>query len=719
MKHLVTLSTDRPLDASAEFKIGVRSVPYLADHGFQDMVVLPGSFYIEMALRVDRELSKRGPGLVRNVTFHNPIILSAEDTAIKVEVRDHGDRRVEYMFYEAGVEDGRAQPPAQQYAAKLEIFRNQSTSLETGIDAFSIEAFQSQSHAVIDSEQFYKTLRENGNQYGPRFQNVSSIWRAGDQSLGRLSVARQEREIESYDLDPSLLDSMTQLLAPFIIEKGKTFILRSIEKIEVTDVNFPDTLWGHATLLAADEDERDEKGFVGNVRIFDQSGKQYLELSGVAFTLLDRVDVADEKTATNLVIAANFTAEPLEDSLNFWGDYFDVPIHVEVAPYNQIFQQLLDAGSAFRKNSEGANVILLGLEEWAARERPACMTLDKERAEQCFGVRPRYILPNGLEIVHLNQYETDYVYGEIFEDQCYLRHGIRLRDADTVVDIGANIGLFSLFVMSRCKNPKIYAFEPAPVVYDLLKANCDAYGSNVQALNIGVSDKAKTATFTFYEKSSVFSGFHPDETEDREAIQTVVRNMLNGESVAGEYVEEYVNELTADRLRPRTYESRLTSVSDIIRENHIDKIDLLKIDAEKSELDIIMGIEDRDWPKIDQIVIEIHDYTRDAVKWIEDLLIERGYRCAVEQETLLEHSGFFNLYATRGAAGDEIRSDSRDIEVVTSGKRQTVGSLEAKYSGLLRRAAVVHESDYGTFGPVFVSKNCGRGNRRGTEGGAE
>jgi len=66
-----------------------------------------------------------------------------------------------------------------------------STSPRAGTDAFSIEAFQAQSHAVIDSEQFYKALRENGNQYGPRFQNVSSIWRAGAQSLGRLSVAGQ------------------------------------------------------------------------------------------------------------------------------------------------------------------------------------------------------------------------------------------------------------------------------------------------------------------------------------------------------------------------------------------------------------------------------------------------------------------------------------------------------------------------------------------------
>ena len=179
-----------------------------------------------------------------------------------------------------------------------------------------------------------------------------------------------------------------------------------------------------------------------------------MELSGVAFTLLDRVDVADEKAAANLVIASNFTAEPLEDSLKFWGDHFGVQIHIEFAPYNQIFQQLLDTRSAFRRNSDGVNVILLGLEEWAAGDRHALMDLDKERAEQCFGDRPRYVLPNGLEIVHLNQYETDYVYKEIFEDQCYLRHGIRLQDGDTVVDIGANIGLFSLFVMSRCSKPK-------------------------------------------------------------------------------------------------------------------------------------------------------------------------------------------------------------------------------------------------------------------------
>jgi acyl transferase domain-containing protein len=221
MKRHVTSSTNRPREAAAEFRIGVRSVPYLADHGFQDMVVLPGSFYIEMALSVEHEVSKRVPGVVRNIAFHNPIILSAEDTVIKVDVNDRGDGRVEYVFHEAGIEDDGARPNTRQHAAKLEIERNPPAPRRAGADPFSIEAFQARSHAVVDSEQFYKVLRENGNQYGPRFQNVSAIWRDGDQSLGRLALARRHEEVEPHHLHPSLLDAVVQLLAPFIIGGGQ------------------------------------------------------------------------------------------------------------------------------------------------------------------------------------------------------------------------------------------------------------------------------------------------------------------------------------------------------------------------------------------------------------------------------------------------------------------------------------------------------------------
>src|SRR2546425_10338792 len=176
-----------------EFRIGLRSVPYLADHGFQDMVVLPGSFYIEKALSLEGGVPRR----IRNITFQNPIILSSEETIIKLKVEDHGDGPVKYVFYEAGDE---------QCAAALEIDREGSTS--AGQDGPFIEAFQARGQAVIDSETFYKKLREKGNQYGPGFQRICAIWRTADEVFGKVSVARRNGEI-----DARLLDSTTQLLA--------------------------------------------------------------------------------------------------------------------------------------------------------------------------------------------------------------------------------------------------------------------------------------------------------------------------------------------------------------------------------------------------------------------------------------------------------------------------------------------------------------------------
>jgi FkbH-like protein/FkbM family methyltransferase len=431
------------------------------------------------------------------------------------------------------------------------------------------------------------------------------------------------------------------MLAPFAMEQGRTLVLRSIDSVAVSGAAFPDTLWAHATAVAEGD------GLRGDVRVFDASDNTCLEVRGIAFSL-----AAHESTATRLVVAANFTAEPLEDCLKFWGEQLGAPMALEFAPYDQVFQQLLDAGSALRRNDGGVNVVLLALEEWANGNRHALMDLSPERAQRCFGSRARHVLPNGIEIAHLNRYETEYLYKEIFEEHSYLKHGIRLRDGATVLDIGANIGLFSLFVMSRCADATVYAFEPAPAAYDLLKANCDAYGLDVRTFNLGVSDRPKSAAFTFYEKSSVFSGFHAQAGEDAQAIRGVVRTMLGGLG-ADAAVESYVDELTADRMRCTTHECRLTSVSEVLRENRIERVDLLKIDAEKSELAILEGIADHDWPRIEQLVVEIHDRSRDTLARIEGLLRAKGYRCAVEQGRLLEQAGLFSLYATRVQSASE------------------------------------------------------------------
>ncbi|HYG24753.1 MAG TPA: amino acid adenylation domain-containing protein [Verrucomicrobiae bacterium] len=69
-----------------------------------------------------------------------------------------------------------------------------------------------------------------------------------------------------------------------------------------------------------------------------------------------------------LAIAATFTAEPIEESLRYWSTELDLPLRAAFAPYNQVFQELLDPASLLNGNLRGLNVLLLRSEDWIQEE---------------------------------------------------------------------------------------------------------------------------------------------------------------------------------------------------------------------------------------------------------------------------------------------------------------------------------------------------------------
>ena len=60
-----------------------------------------------------------------------------------------------------------------------------------------------------------------------------------------------------------------------------------------------------------------------------------------------------------LSITANFTADPVAEPLAFWMDELRIPSNIELAPFDQIFQQLLDPTSLLTRNTDGANILFL------------------------------------------------------------------------------------------------------------------------------------------------------------------------------------------------------------------------------------------------------------------------------------------------------------------------------------------------------------------------
>ncbi len=83
-------------------------------------------------------------------------------------------------------------------------------------------------------------------------------------------------------------------------------------------------------------------------------------------------------------------------------------------------------------------------------------------------------LPSGHRVAGLNLNETEYVYQEIFVDEVYSRDGIVLPPDAVVLDVGANIGLFSLYIASRAPRARVVAFEPLAPIRRRLRPTSDA-----------------------------------------------------------------------------------------------------------------------------------------------------------------------------------------------------------------------------------------------------
>ena len=67
-----------------------------------------------------------------------------------------------------------------------------------------------------------------------------------------------------------------------------------------------------------------------------------------------------------IVVAATFTAEPLQDSLRFWIEELEISAKIVFAPGGQLFQQLVDPSSELARNRGGFNVLLVRMEDLGA-----------------------------------------------------------------------------------------------------------------------------------------------------------------------------------------------------------------------------------------------------------------------------------------------------------------------------------------------------------------
>jgi FkbM family methyltransferase len=255
-------------------------------------------------------------------------------------------------------------------------------------------------------------------------------------------------------------------------------------------------------------------------------------------------------------------------------------------------------------------------------------------------------LPNGCIIKHINEYETLYLYEELFVNHTYAHPRIKLPEQPIILDIGANIGLFALYMKQKHPKACIYSFEPIKHTFSALKENMLLHNLG-QPFQFGVTDQIGTQTFHHYPNATFFSGKYTSK-DDLRKMKVIAKNILKKQyGLEEEYLDAYVSLFTKNRTLSIPESVSVTTITEIIHANKLFRIDLLKVDAEGCELEVLSGLSVADWPKIRTIIIEIHEQTQLTKEPFIKLLQAKGFTVAEKHEETLKNTGLCNLYAWR------------------------------------------------------------------------
>jgi 31-O-methyltransferase len=129
-----------------------------------------------------------------------------------------------------------------------------------------------------------------------------------------------------------------------------------------------------------------------------------------------------------------------------------------------------------------------------------------------------------------------------------------------------------------------------------------------------------------------------DPVADRERARTIFMNLGAA--------EEEMDEGLRTRFSTQDLPADFRTLSEVLRTESIDGVDLLKIDVEGAELDVLAGIDEGDWPSIRQVVAELHNDPGRGEGPVE-MLAGHGFDVTVDQDPAVQGTSLRIVYAIR------------------------------------------------------------------------
>ncbi|WP_435243999.1 polyketide synthase dehydratase domain-containing protein, partial [Streptomyces cucumeris] len=179
-------------------RISLHTHPWLADHAIQDTVLLPGTAFLELAIRAGDET---GCDTIDELIIETPLILpvtGAVELTVTVEQPDDNGRRP--VTIHARPED------TGTWTRHATGTLTTSAADTTGAEAFP--AWPPTTATPVDVGTFYDELVDAGYEYGPTFQGLRAAWLDGDTVYAEVALPEDRAaDVDGFGVHPALLDA--------------------------------------------------------------------------------------------------------------------------------------------------------------------------------------------------------------------------------------------------------------------------------------------------------------------------------------------------------------------------------------------------------------------------------------------------------------------------------------------------------------------------------
>ncbi|MER8155266.1 type I polyketide synthase [Streptomyces sp. NPDC094472] len=186
-------------------RLSLQTHPWLADHAVSGTVLLPGTAFVELAIRAGDQV---GCDLLEELTLEAPLILPGRggiQLRLTVGAPDASGRRALEVYSRPEPDADRGDASDQPWIRHASGVLASGDAMDGGAD---LSVWPPAEAVALDVDDLYERFAAGGFGYGPAFQGLGAAWRRGEEVFAELRLEqRQHADAALFGLHPALLDA--------------------------------------------------------------------------------------------------------------------------------------------------------------------------------------------------------------------------------------------------------------------------------------------------------------------------------------------------------------------------------------------------------------------------------------------------------------------------------------------------------------------------------